>query len=381
MIKRRITVLGATGSIGLSALDVIRHHRDQFEVIALVAHKNAVKLAELAREFKPHYVALADNSSAFALADALHGSGIACGAGDSAVLEAVVRDTDIVVAGIAGTAGLIPTYASLKSGRTIALANKECLVCAGEVFMRTAKERGVLVLPVDSEHNALFQALAGHQLDDVECMTLTASGGPFRTWSQEAIAKVTPQQALQHPTWSMGAKITIDSATMMNKGLELIEAHHLFGIEHTRLDVVVHPESIIHGLVHFKDGAVTAGMAAPDMRVALAHTLGFPQRLHVQSKRFNLLTLGKLTFEAPDEALFPCLRLAKQVLAQGGVWPTVLNSANEMAVARFLRSEITFGEIADVVVKALECYKGEVHAPQSIAQALDIHVNVQKILR
>jgi 1-deoxy-D-xylulose-5-phosphate reductoisomerase len=378
---QRVTILGATGSIGCSALDVIRHHRDRFKIVALVAGRDVNNLAALAREFQPDCVALADASQAHGLNDALEGTSIATGAGEQAVLEAVDRDVDIVIAGIAGTAGLIPTYASLKTGRRLALANKECLVCAGDVFMRTARERGVTILPVDSEHNALFQALAGHSLDDVESMTLTASGGPFRTWPLEAIEKVTPQQALQHPTWSMGAKITIDSATLMNKGLELIEAHHLFEIDAARLCVVVHPESIIHGLVAFKDGSVTAGMAAPDMRVAISHTLGFPERLEVPSRRFDLIALKSLTFEAPDNERFPCLQLARHALAQGGVWPTVLNGANEAAVALFLQGKISFGGIGRYVDNVLSSYSGATSAPQSIQDALAVHVNAQKNTR
>jgi 1-deoxy-D-xylulose-5-phosphate reductoisomerase len=378
--RKRVTILGATGSIGRSTLDVIRAHKDRFEVVALIAGQDASGLAELAREFSPECVALAEGEHYQALKEAMGTSLIQTGAGEHAVLEAVERDTDIVIAGIAGTAGLAPSYAALKAGRRMALANKECLVCAGEVFMRTARERGVEILPIDSEHNALFQALGTHTLEDVESMTLTASGGPFRTWAVEALAHVTPKQALAHPTWSMGAKVTIDSATLMNKGLELIEAHHLFGIEAQRLNVVVHPESIIHGLVSFKDGAVTAGMAAPDMRVAIAHALTYPHRLPVPTKRFDLMQLGKLTFEAPDEARFPCLRLAKHALAQGGMWPTVLNSANEQAVSLFLQGALRFTQIADYVEKCLNLYSGFTASPSTLDEALEIHVNVKHLL-
>jgi 1-deoxy-D-xylulose-5-phosphate reductoisomerase len=380
--RKRVTILGATGSIGRSTLDVIRAHRDRFEVVALVAGQDVAGLVELAREFQPQYVALAEGGHHQALKNEMgltaSSSWIATGAGEQAVLEAVERDTDIVIAGIAGTAGLAPSYAALKAGRRMALANKECLVCAGEVFMRTARERGVEILPIDSEHNALFQALGTHTLEDVESMTLTASGGPFRTWTLEALKDVTIKQALSHPTWSMGAKVTIDSATLMNKGLELIEAHHLFGIEAQRLNVVVHPESIIHGLVSFKDGAVTAGMAAPDMRVAIAHALTYPHRLPVPTKRFDLVQLSKLTFETPDEVRFPCLRIAKQALAQGGVWPTVLNSANEQAVALFLEGALSFTQIAEHVEKSLMLYKGITQSPSSLSEALEIHVSVKK---
>jgi len=374
-----VTVLGATGSIGRSTTDLLAQHAGRFRVGALVGGKDAAALAKLALEMRPDFAALADESAGPALAEALAGSGIPNGAGENAVLEAVAREADIVVAAVSGAAGLKPTHAALRLGRTIALANKESLVCAGDAFMRDAKRYGARILPVDSEHNALAQAMGDGRVSDIAKMTLTASGGPFRTWTRERIAAATPAEAAAHPTWSMGMKINIDSASLMNKGLELIEAHHLFGIEAERLDVIVHPQSIVHGLIAWRDGAVTAGLAMPDMRVPIAHCLGLGDRLEIARGRpLDLAVTGSLTFEPADEARFPCLRVARAALAEGGAAPTVMNAANEIAVAAFIRGAIPFYGIAELVERAVEHFAAEFrHAPGDVEEALAIDARVR----
>ncbi|AWN41835.1 1-deoxy-D-xylulose-5-phosphate reductoisomerase [Methylobacterium durans] len=374
-----VTVLGATGSIGRSTADLLAQHDGRFRVGALVGGKDAAALAKLAREMRADFAALADESAGPALREALSGSGIACGAGEGAVLEAASREADIVVAAVSGAAGLKPTHAALRLGRTIALANKESLVCAGHAFMRDAARYGARLLPVDSEHNALAQALGDGRVSDVAKMTITASGGPFRTWTRERIQAASPAEAAAHPTWSMGMKINIDSASLMNKGLELIEAHHLFAIEAERLDVIVHPQSIVHGLVYWRDGAVTAGLAMPDMRVPIAHCLGLGDRLAIQRGRnLDLAAAGSLTFEPADEARFPCLAIARAALADGAAAPTVMNAANEIAVAAFIRGEIAFYGIADLVERACEHFAGTYRAaPADVDEALAIDAHVR----
>jgi len=372
---RKLVLLGATGSIGRSAQDVIAHSPPgTFEVVAVAGGRDVVALAEVARRFKVRFAAVADLTCAGALKEALSGSGIASGAGPSAVVEAALYEADMVVGAIAGAAGVLPTHAALAAGRTVALANKECLVCAGTPFMRTAAKSGAKILPMDSEHNAIFQALGGEPIGNVERMTLTASGGPFRTWSAEKIAAATPEQALAHPNWSMGPKVTIDSASLMNKGLEIIEAFHVFGIEAERLDVLVHPQSIVHGLISFADGAVTAGMAVPDMRAPIAHCLSYPDRVTTRAQRLDLAAIGTLTFEAPDLIRFPALRVAMNAMRTGGSMPTVLNAANEIAVAKFLSKEIYFNDIATVVERVCEEYSRTANArePESVEHALEI---------
>jgi len=282
-VPTRITLLGATGSIGRTTSDLLAADPERFHVEAVAGGRDATALAAVARRLRARFAALADPAGAQALADALAGSGIESGAGEGAVLEAAQRDADLVVAGIAGTAGLRPTDAAVRAGRTVALANKECLVCAGAAFMAGARRAGVRIMPMDSEHNAVFQALGRHRVDEVERMILTASGGPFRTWSAERIATARREEALAHPNYAMGTKVTVDSASMMNKGLELIEAHHLFGIPADRLGVLVHPQQIVHGLVTFADGAMVAGMGMPDMIVPIAHCLGYPDRLETRA--------------------------------------------------------------------------------------------------
>ena len=375
----RITILGATGSIGRSTLDVIAQHPDRFKVSAVVGGSDAEALAKVAKTVRADFAALAAPAGHKALAAALSGSGIPYGAGQQAVMEAVDRNCDLVVAAIVGTAGLAATHAALKPGRRIALANKESLVSAGVSFMRDARANGVTVLPMDSEHNALAQALGENPPEAVERMIITASGGPFRTWSAEAIARASREDALVHPTYSMGAKITIDSATLMNKGLELIEAHHLFGLEPSKLDVVVHPQSIVHGLVSFWDGAVTACLALPDMRVPISHCLGLGDRLKLSTRRLDLAAIAALTFEPPDLTRFPALGLARSVLSVGGALPTVLNAANEIAVEAFLNRRIGFSAIAEIVGRVCDEFSGKrLQAPESIAEALAVDEDARR---
>ncbi len=372
---RRLVVLGATGSIGRSTADVIAHAPEgAFEVASVAGGSDAAALAKMAITLKASFAALADPAGADALRQALAGSGIRSGAGPAAVLEAALHDCDLVVGAIAGAAGVEPTHAALEAGRTIALANKECLVCAGGPFMRTAARAGARLLPMDSEHNAIFQALGGADPSTIEQMILTASGGPFRTWTAEAIAAATPQQALAHPNWSMGPKVTIDSASLMNKGLELIEAYHIFAIEAGRLDVLVHPQSIVHGLVTFADGSVTAGMAVPDMRTPIAHCLAYPDRVVTKVRRLDLAAIGSLSFERPDFERFPALRVAMDCMKAGGSLPTVLNAANEIAVEAFLAGRISFHQIASMVEAICEAAvrRGDDGEPATVGDALEI---------
>ena len=372
---RRLVLLGATGSIGRSTADVIAHAPEgAFEVASVAGGRDAQALADMAIRLKASVAALADPAGGEALREALAGSGIRHGAGPEAVLEAALHDCDLVVGAIAGAAGVEPTHAALEAGRTLALANKECLVCAGGPFMRTAARVGARLLPMDSEHNAIFQALGGADPSTVEQMILTASGGPFRTWTAEAIAAATPQQALAHPNWSMGPKVTIDSASLMNKGLELIEALHIFAIDAGRLDVLVHPQSIVHGLVTFADGSVTAGMAMPDMRTPIAHCLAWPDRVGTRAPRLDLAAIGTLTFERPDFERFPALRVAMDCLKAGGSLPTVLNAANEIAVEAFLAGRISFHQIASMVEAVCEAAvrRNDHGEPATVGDALEI---------
>ena len=371
---RKLTILGATGSIGRSTEAVILGAPGAFETVAVAGGRDAVNLARVARSLNARFAAVADPGAYGALKSELAGSGIRAGAGPEALKEAARMDADLVVGAIAGAAGVIPTYAAIEAGRDVALANKECLVCAGEPFMRGARERGVRVLPMDSEHNAIFQALVGESPKRIEKMWLTASGGPFRTWSAEQIAAATPEQALAHPNWAMGPKVTVDSASLMNKGLELIEALHIFGVEARKLDVLVHPQSIVHGLVSFDDGAVTAGMAVPDMKVPIAHCLGWPDRVPTLARRLDLAQIGSLTFEKPDLQRFPALRVAMDALAAGGAMPTIMNAANEVMVAAFLNNKIKFNDIAKYVEQICELFEkeGAARTPADIEAALAV---------
>ena len=374
LAARSITVLGATGSIGASTVDLIKRSGGGFRVEALSANQNVVALARLARELGARYAAIADESAYNDLKDALAGSGIESGGGPAALIEAAERPADLVVAAISGSIGLKPTLAAIARGATIALANKECLVCAGGLFMRAATAANANVLPVDSEHNAVFQALSAGRREDVRRVILTASGGPFRTWSMEAMRSATPAQALQHPNWSMGAKITIDSATLMNKGLELIEAHHLFSLKPTELDVLVHPQSVVHGMVEFRDGSVVAQLGAHDMRIPIAHCLAWPKRMEAPAQRLDLAQIATLSFEEPDLTRFPALGLARCALAEGGATPTVLNAANEVAVMAYISGKIGFTAIAALVEAALDAARrrGMMKDPQNVDEALAV---------
>ena len=371
---RRLVILGATGSIGGSTAEVIAGAPGRFEVEAVVGGRDALALAKRAIALGAKFAALADPAGYRALKEALGSSGIEAAAGSAAVIEAALRPADMVVAAITGAAGVEPTHAALAAGRCVALANKECLVCAGGPFMRTAARSGALLLPMDSEHNAIFQALGTHHRGGLEKIILTASGGPFRSWSAEAIAAATPAQALAHPNWVMGPKVTVDSAGLMNKGLELIEAHHLFDIPADQLDVLVHPQSIVHGLISFADGAVIAGLACPDMKVPIAYCLGFPSRVATSARRLDLAEIGTLTFEKPDLARFPALGAAMAALRAGGGLPTVLNAANEIAVERFLAGRIGFHEIARSVMRICEAAvaDGTAKEPATVADALAV---------
>jgi 1-deoxy-D-xylulose-5-phosphate reductoisomerase len=346
---RTISVLGATGSVGQSTLDLVRADPAAFRVEALVAGSRAEALADAARTVGARLAVVADPAAYAHLKEALAGSGIEAAAGPEAVLEAASRPVDWLMSAIVGAVGLAPTREALRQGRMVAIANKECLVCAGSLLMAEARASGAVVLPVDSEHNAIFQALAGHDAAAIDRLILTASGGPFRDLDRDAMARVTIDQALAHPNWSMGAKISIDSATMMNKGLELIEAHHLFAMPEARLDVLIHPQSVVHSLVAFKDGSQLAQLGVPDMRVPIAYCLGWPRRLLVENTRLDLATVGRLDFRSPDPERFPALRLARQALAEGGARPITLNAANEVAVAAFIAGKLRFLDIAGIV--------------------------------
>ncbi|MED5338508.1 MAG: 1-deoxy-D-xylulose-5-phosphate reductoisomerase [Pseudomonadota bacterium] len=355
---RRVSLLGATGSVGQSTLDLIARQPDAFDVIALTAHRDVAGLAAAARQFSPEVVAIADAACYGELSAALAGSGVRVLAGPEGVVEAAATPADWVMAAIVGAAGLAPTLAAVRQGATVALANKECLVCAGTIMIDAVAAHGATLLPVDSEHNAIFQVFDQTQPDAVERLILTASGGPFRTASLAEMAAKTPAQAVAHPNWSMGAKISVDSATMMNKGLEIIEAHHLFNMPEARIDVVVHPESVIHSMVAYVDGSVLAQMGTPDMRTPIAHTLAWPARMAAPSPRLDLVAVGQLRFEAPDPLRFPCLELARAALRDGQAATVALNAANEVAVAAFLAERIGFCDIAEVGAAVLAEVKG-----------------------
>jgi 1-deoxy-D-xylulose-5-phosphate reductoisomerase len=351
---RTITILGATGSIGASTIDLIKREPERYRVESISARRNAAALGKIAREVGARHAVVADPAAYGELKSALSGSRIEAAAGEEALIEAAQRPADWVMASISGSVGLKPTMAAIERGATVALANKECLVCAGSLFMRRAASTGATVLPVDSEHNAVFQALASGHRADLRRAILTASGGPFRTWSKEAIKAATPEQALRHPNWSMGPKVTIDSATLMNKGLELIEAHHLFALKPDEIDVLVHPQSVVHGLVEFRDGSVVAQLGSPDMRIPIAHCLAWPRRINGPAARLDLAKVRELTFEAPDLDRFPALALARRAMESGGAAPTVLNAADEVAVAEFLAGRIGFTAIAALVEATLD---------------------------
>ena len=380
-VPRTVTLLGATGSIGASTIDLLKQDPARYRVEAMTAHRNAKALARLAREFGARFAAVADPDAYGELKAELSGSGTEAAGGASAIVEAAQRPADWVMAAITGAASLEPTLAAAERGATVALANKECLVCAGALFMRQAAAAGARVLPVDSEHNAIFQALGAGRREDVRRIILTASGGPFRTWPLDAIRKVTLEQALKHPTWSMGPKVTIDSATLMNKGLELIEAHHLFALGIDALDVVVHPQSVVHGLVEFRDGSVVAQLGSPDMRIPIAHCLAWPVRMGTPAPRLDLARIATLSFEEPDPIRFPALALARRALAAGGAAPTILNAANEIAVREFVGRRLGFSGIPALVEATLDAAerRGTLAEPQSVEDAIAIDHNARRL--
>ena len=348
-MTRTLAIFGATGSVGQSTLDLVRRNRGDWQVSVLTANSDVVELAALARELRPDVAVIADPAAYSGLANALAGTGIAVAAGEGALVEAAQRPADLVMAAIVGCAGLAPTMAALATGTNVALANKEALVSAGALMTAAAARSGARILPVDSEHNAIFQCLAGTSWDQVASITLTASGGPFRTMSAADMARVTPAQAVAHPNWSMGAKISVDSATMMNKGLELIEAHHLFPVGLDRIRILVHRQSVVHSLVEFIDRSTLAQLGAPDMRIPIASALAWPQRMATPCTPLDLAAIGRLDFEVPDELRFPATALCRAAIAEGGGRPAQLNAANEIAVAAFLAGRISFPAIVDTV--------------------------------
>jgi 1-deoxy-D-xylulose-5-phosphate reductoisomerase len=371
-------VLGSTGSIGASTLDVIAHARATYgqhamPIEALTAQSNVATLAAQARAFHPRLAVIGDASLYTQLKEALAGTKVEVAAGRDAIIAAASRPSDMVMVAIVGAASLVPALRAIERGATVALANKECVVAAGEVFRRAIEASGAAVIPVDSEHNAVFQVLNAADANEVERVTLTASGGPFRGWSRERMRDVTPAQAVAHPNWSMGSKISVDSATLMNKGLELIEAHLLFALPPEKLSVLVHPQSVVHCLVSYADGSTLAHLSAPDMRTPIAHALAWPRRIVSPSRRLDLASLGQLTFEQPDPDCFPCLKLAQDCLRAGGLSFTILNAANEIAVEAFLRGKLGFLDIARAVEATLNDFGTGGHnlSPASLDAVLE----------
>ncbi|MEL6738334.1 MAG: 1-deoxy-D-xylulose-5-phosphate reductoisomerase [Pseudomonadota bacterium] len=367
-MARTLTLLGATGSIGASTLDLVRRNPEDWQVEALTANCSAGELAGLAREFRAKIAVVGDEACLPDLRDALAGSGIEAAGGAEALCEAAARPVDMTISAIVGTAGLAPTMKAVERGGTIALANKEALVSAGSVMTAAVARHGATLLPTDSEHNAIFQCLAGNAIDEVARITLTASGGPLRTWSMERIAAATPAEAVAHPNWSMGAKISVDSATMMNKGLEFIEAHHLFPVGLDRLRIVVHPQSVIHSMVEYRDRSTLAQLGPSDMRVPIASCLAYPARMETPLEPLDLASIGELTFFAPDEERFPATRLAREAIELGGGAPAILNAANEIAVAAFLDGRIGFLQITGLVAETLDWL--DAAAPGSLEEVL-----------
>jgi len=377
MTMKKLTILGATGSIGRSTLDLVEREPEKFEVVALTANSDVERLAAAAIRTNARLAVVADPDCYAGLRDALAGTGIEAAAGSDAVCEAARREVDWVMAAIVGTAGLKPVMAALDAGGTVALANKEALVSAGDVMTAAARAHGTTLLPVDSEHNAVFQCLDRTAPERVRRIILTASGGPFRATPLEAMRAITPAQAVAHPNWSMGAKISVDSATMMNKGLELIEAFHLFPVAVRQLDVLVHKQSVVHSMVEYVDGSVLAQLGSPDMRTPIAYALAWPDRMETPCAPLDLAAIGRLDFEAPDYVRFPALALAKSALEAGGARPAILNAANEVAVAAFLSGTIPFLEIAAITADTLERY--DPAAPETLDAVLAIDLEARRI--
>lgn len=355
-MTKSISIFGATGSVGLSTLDLVRQHREQYNIIALTANGNAAQLADLAKEFSAEIAVVADDAAYPELKQQLAGTSIEAASGPDALIAAAALGADWTMAAIVGCAGLPPTLEALRCGKTVALANKEALVSAGALMITEARKAGATLLPVDSEHNAIFQALQGGRIDQVRKITLTASGGPFRTWSREQMADVTPEQAVAHPNWDMGAKISVDSATMMNKGLELIEAHHLFPVGLENIEILVHPQSVIHSMVEYRDCSTLAQLGSPDMRIPIANALAWPDRMTTNCQPLNLAEIARLDFEQPDENRFPATKIARAAIMAGGAKPAMLNAANEVAVAAFLNRAVQFLDITEIVSRLLDSY-------------------------
>ena len=368
--RRSVTILGATGSVGRSTLDLIGRNRDRFEVVALTARKDVAGLVELAREFRPKLAVIAEEGLLAQLADGLAGTGVEAAAGAEAICTAAASGAEWTMAAIVGTAGLKPVMRALAGGGTVALANKEALVSAGAMLVEAAAAHGATLLPVDSEHNAIFQCFDRSQPDSVRRIVLTASGGPFRRHSLDQMRTATPAEAVAHPNWSMGAKISVDSATLMNKGLELIEAFHLFPLPEEAFDIVIHPQSVVHSLVEYVDGSVLAQLGSPDMRIPIAYTLAWPERMATPCERLDLVRTASLSFEAPDPERFPALGLAREALRDGGARPAVLSAANEIAVGAFLGGRIGFLDIASIAAETLQCYAPP--APASLEEVLEV---------
>lgn len=375
-MRRKIAILGATGSIGKSTLDLVERSPERFEVVAVTAATNVDALAQIARRTGAKLAVVSDRTRLDRLTQLLAGTSCRAASGDEALLEAATGEAELVIAAIVGCAGLQPVMAAIEAGLTIGLANKEALVTAGALMIDAAARNGATLLPIDSEHNAIFQCLACGSIEGVSRIILTASGGPFRTASTEVIGSATPAQAVAHPNWSMGAKISVDSATLMNKGLELIEAHYLFGLPSEQIDILVHPQSVIHSMVEFIDGSVLAQLGSPDMRIPISYALAWPERLQTPAQRLDLSAIARLDFEQPDLDRFPALRLARFALEAGGAAPIVLNAANEIAVASFLAGQIGFMEIVAIVEDALE--QSRFGSPRSIADVLEIDVETRR---
>jgi 1-deoxy-D-xylulose-5-phosphate reductoisomerase len=374
---RSISILGATGSVGASTLDLVRRNRSDWRVVALTANCNVAELAALAREFAAEVAVVADEACLPALRDALAGCSTYAAGGEAALREAAARGAEVTVAAIVGCAGLAPVMAAIEQGGTIALANKEALVSAGDVMTAAVARHGATLLPVDSEHNAIFQCLQGNRIEDVRKITLTASGGPFRTWNAAQIEAATPAQAVAHPNWDMGAKISVDSATMMNKGLEFIEAHHLFPVGLDRISIVIHPQSVVHSMVEYRDGSTLAQLGPSDMRVPIAACLAWPRRMDTPMDPLDLVALGELSFHAPDEVRFPATRLAREAARAGGAAPAVLNAANEAAVGAFLAGKIAFTRIAVTVERTLN--RSLPSAPRTLDDVLAVDAEARRL--
>lgn len=377
-MKRKVSILGATGSIGTSTLDLIERSPEQFDVVALTAGSDAEGLADAARRTGAKLAVIANANHLTELETRLAGTDCRAATGADALNEAAAGEAEWVMAAIVGCAGLVPIMAAIEAGRTVALANKEALVSAGALMTDAATRHGATLLPVDSEHNAIFQCLAGSRREDVSKLILTASGGPFRTTSDANIRAATPAQAVAHPNWTMGAKISVDSATLMNKGLELIEAHHLFDLPSDRIEILIHPQSVVHSLVEFIDGSVLAQLGSPDMRVPIAYALAWPERMATPAERLNLSAIRKLDFEEPDLQRFPALRIARDALEHGGAASTILNAGNEIAVASFLAGRISFTDITSLVEQVLE--RAIAGAPGSIEDVIRIDHETRKVM-